>query len=546
MIGVTTVLVAVLTLNLLWEIQQQKAQAFDDLHEQARTMATQIIAMREFMARVQDKINRDSQGHFEFKGLNPAAVGRGVGEIFAEMSDYRFKQTRLQVRNKTNQPDEFEMEVLQKFAADPSMLEYVGRTGEGSAATFRYMVPLKTEKSCLQCHGGPKGEIDIAGYAKEGLREGELAGALSISIPMERFEQRLAETTKRRAMTIVAFAGLSLVLIGFLTHQLVAHPISNLAAVARRIGRGQWQIEEEKMKRLRADREMAELVEAMTTMSRQLQELYQGLELKVEERTAQLTEANERLVKAHGELARLIQNQSEFYTTMTHEFRTPLTAIIGFSQLLLNNTEQESLKEEQREYLFDILESAQRLLQIVNDLLDASRLEAGQLRLNLQPVDLGDVVREVRCSLLPLAKQKGIQVEISLPPELPLARADDLRLVQILMNLVGNAIKFTHQGGAVTVGATVQGDQVEVTVHDNGPGIDPADQQVIFELFRRASHAEQVGGSGLGLALVKRLVELHQGRIWVESQLGHGATFHFTLPVVAGSTPAGNDAPLLR
>lgn len=538
MIGVTAVLVTVLTLNLLWEIREQQVQVFDDLHEQAKTMATQIIAMREFMARSQQRINHDSAGHFEFKGLNPAAVGRGVGELFAEMSHYRFKQTRLHVRNPTNQPDAFEVQALQRFAADPSLKEIMGRTGDGSEATFRYLVPLATERSCLQCHGGPKGMIDVAGYAKEGLKEGDLAGALSIYIPMDRFEQRITANTQRRTMTIIAFAGLSLVLIGFLTHQLVTRPLSILAGLARRIGRGRWRIEERETRPLKVHQEISLLVDAMTTMSDQLQDLYQGLESKVAQRTTELTEANDRLVRAHGALARLNQTQSEFYTTMTHEFRTPLTAIIGFTQLLLQSPER-SLSQEQREYLSDVLESAQRLLQLVNDLLDASRLEAGQLRLNRQPVDLGDVVREVMSSLRSLAKQKGITLSVSLPDDLPLAAADDLRLVQILMNLVGNAIKFTHEGGEVTVRAEARGDHLRVTVQDNGPGIDPLDQKVIFQLFRRASRTERVGGSGLGLALARRLVDLHGGTIWVESESGQGASFHFTLPIhIHGGDPA--------
>ncbi|MFZ5826223.1 MAG: ATP-binding protein [Bacillota bacterium] len=542
MIGVTAVLVAVLSLNLLWEVQEQKVQVFDDLHEQAKTMATQIIAMREFMARSQHRINHDSKGNFEFKGLNPAAVGRGVGEIFADMSNYRFKQTRLQVRNETNQPDEFEIKALQRFAADPALKEIMGRTSNGQEATFRYMVPLIAEKSCLQCHGEPKGAIDIAGYTKEGLKEGELAGALSIYIPMERFEQRIVTNTKRRAMTIVAFAGLSLVLIGVLTHQLVTRPLTILAGLARRIGRGRWRIEERESKPLKVHQEISLLVDAMTTMSNHLQDLYQGLESKVEQRTAELKEANDRLIRAHGALARFNQTQSEFYTTMTHEFRTPLTAIIGFTQLLLQSSDQ-SLSQAQREYLTDVLESAQRLLQLVNDLLDANRLEAGQLRLNQQAVDLGDVVREVISSLRPLAQQKEITLAVDLPADLPLVLADDLRLVQILLNLVGNAIKFTHAGGRVTVRAKAEGDVVHVMVQDNGPGIDPEDQQVIFELFRRASKTERVGGSGLGLALAKRLVELHGGVIWVESETGQGATFHFTLPIHRNQ-PAGCDGPI--
>jgi len=530
MIGVTTVLVAVLTLNLVWEAREQQTQAMEDLHEQAKVMATQIIAQREFMARSQDKINHDSKGNFEFKGLNPAAVSRGVGEVFATMSDYRFKQTRLEVRNKTNQPDEFERQALLRFAADRSLQEITGRTGQGAEATYRYLVPLTIERSCLQCHGGPKGTRDVAGYPKEGLKEGDLGGALSISIPMERVGQRIGANTRRRALTIVAFAGLSLGLIGFLTHQFVARPLNALAAIAKRIGRGELRIREQEAQPLRLHQELSVLVDAMSTMTDQLQDLYTGLESKVQQRTAELREANDRLVQAHGQLARLHQSQTEFYSTMTHELRTPLTAIIGFTQLL-RQTNPDSLNQDQQEYLADILESANRLLQLVNDLLDASRLEAGQLRLHIGPVDLHDLMREVTSSLRPLARQKELTIAVELAEDLPLVPADDLRLVQVILNLVGNAIKFTQPGGRIAVRAERQATELLVSVQDNGPGIDPADQAVIFDLFRRSAQHERVGGSGLGLALVKRLVELHGGRIWVESEPGHGAAFFFTLPL---------------
>lgn len=533
MIGVTTVLVAVMGLNLYADVRQQKAQASEDLREQARMVATQLIAMREFMARNQERINYDTEGHFEFKGLNPAAVGRGVGEIFAEMSDYRYKQTRLQVRNPDNQPDALEIEALRRFEADPSLREYEGRTGVNGDSMYRYLVPLKAEASCLQCHGGPKGEIDIAGYPKEGLREGDLAGALSISIPMARVEARLAEAIQRRTITIITFAALSLALIAFLTRQLVARPLAVLAGVTRRIGRGDWEIRDEEVRELRVHHEMALLLDALRAMSNELRTLYQGLEQKVGERTLQLREANERLIKAHENLAQMSKSQTEFYSAMTHEFRTPLTSIIGFTQLLLSPGGQ-PLTQEQQEYLTDILESARRLLQIVNDLLDASRLQAGQLRLERSPVDLGDAVREVLGALRPLAQQRQIETRQELPANLPLVSADDLRLMQILLNLMGNAIKFTQPGGEVTIQAVVREPMVQVTVHDNGPGISPEDQRVIFDLFRRGSAHERSGGSGLGLALAKQLVELHGGEIWVESEPGHGSSFHFTLPIHRG------------
>jgi len=526
MIGVTAVLVIVLGINLGLDIRHQRAQAEEDLREQARMVATQLIAMREFIARNQDRINRDSQGHFEFKYLNPAAVGRGVGKIFAEMSDYRYKQVRLQVRNAENTPDAFEVEALRRFAANPGLTEIVGYTGTDGDRVFRYLVPLKMEPSCLPCHGPPAGEPDIAGYPKEGLQVGDLAGALSITIPTERFEARLAQATRSRAAGIALVTGLSLALIGFLNHRLVARPLAALAGVTRRIGQGNWEVPEEEVRNLRAHQETSPLVDAIKAMSDELQALYRNLEQKVEERTAQLQQA-------HADLAELHRSQTEFYSAMTHEFRTPLTSIIGFSQLLLSPG-GDPLTPSQREHLEDILESARRLLQLVNDLLDAARLQSGQMSLSIAAVDLGEAVREACAIVRPLARQREIAITCAIPADLPLVAADDLRVLQILLNLLSNAIKFTQVGGQVTLRAEAQAAFVQVSVHDNGPGIPAEDQEVIFQLFRRGSAHERTGGSGLGLALAKLLVELHGGMIWVESEPGRGSTFHFTIPVHGG------------
>ncbi len=526
MIGVTAVLVIVLGLNLGLDIRHQRALAEEDLREQARMVATQLIAMREYIARNQDRINWDSEGHFEFKYLNPAAVGRGVGKIFAEMSDYQYKQTRLEVRSAENQPDPFEVDALRRFASDPGLAEIVGYTEEGGERIFRYMVPLKMEPSCLPCHGPPAGVPDIAGYPREGLVVGELAGALSISIPTERFEARLTQAIRSRATGIALVTGLSLALIGFLNHQLVARPLAALAGVTRRIGQGRWEVPEEEVRDLRAHLETAPLVDAIKAMSDELQALYRNLEQKVEERTRQLKEA-------HADLEELHRSQTEFYSAMTHEFRTPLTSIIGFTQLLLSPG-GEPLTPSQRDHLTDILESAQRLLQLVNDLLDASRLQAGQMRLSIAAVDLSEAAREACAVVRPLAREREIAVACAIPADLPLVAADDLRVLQILLNLLSNAIKFTQVGGQVTLQAEACEGFVQVSVRDNGPGIPVEDQEVIFQLFRRGSAHERTGGSGLGLALAKLLVELHGGRIWVESEPGCGSTFHFTIPVHGG------------
>jgi signal transduction histidine kinase len=216
---------------------------------------------------------------------------------------------------------------------------------------------------------------------------------------------------------------------------------------------------------------------------------------------------------------------------MSHELRTPLNAILGYSELIVDGI-YGPLPERMREVLERVDASGRHLLGLVNDVLDLSKIEAGQLVLVLADYSMKEIVETVMASLDALAIEKGLILAVELAPDLPTGRGDQRRLLQVLLNLVGNAIKFTEEGG-VGVEVAVTGPAFEVSVRDSGPGIAPADQERIFEEFQQAdtSTTRPKGGTGLGLAIARRIVALHGGRLWVESVLGEGATFRFSVPV---------------
>lgn len=232
--------------------------------------------------------------------------------------------------------------------------------------------------------------------------------------------------------------------------------------------------------------------------------------------------------------------KEEFLALVSHELRTPVTAISGFARLLTNK----GITEEQRKEFIDALvDSAQRLLRLVNDLLDLTKLEAGIMKLHIRPVELSTVIDSVVEMLTPLALNKQQKLSVALTEQLPSVMADPDRLAQVLTNLLSNAIKFTPEGGHITVSAKLveqdraQGTHffVQVSVADTGPGIPPEDLQRIFEKYHQvemeAKWTYGIKGTGLGLPLTKALVEAHGGKIWVESELGKGSVFHFTLPI---------------
>jgi signal transduction histidine kinase len=226
------------------------------------------------------------------------------------------------------------------------------------------------------------------------------------------------------------------------------------------------------------------------------------------------------------------QHKSQFLANMSHELRTPLNAILGYTELMADGAYGEP-SEKMLEVLKRLETNGRHLLGLINDVLDLSKIEAGQLVLELSEYTVQEIAQTIRGTLEPLAIDKKLAFKVDVAPELPPGRGDGRRLTQVLINLVGNAIKFTDSG-EVAITAEAKNGSFYVAVRDTGPGISAADQTKLFQEFQQADNAitKKKGGTGLGLAISKRIIEMHGGRIWVESQPGQGSTFAFTLPVI--------------
>jgi signal transduction histidine kinase len=244
---------------------------------------------------------------------------------------------------------------------------------------------------------------------------------------------------------------------------------------------------------------------------------------------------NARLFREIADKSRQLEaasrHKSEFLANMSHELRTPLNAIIGFSEVLAEKMFGD-VNLKQAEYLQDILESGRHLLSLINDILDLSKIEAGHMELEAADFDLPSAIDNALTLVRERATRRGITLGSTIDERLGLIRGDERKVKQVLLNLLSNALKFTPEGGRIDVGGRLDGEVAEVSVADTGVGIAPADQEAVFEEFRQVGAAERKAeGTGLGLALSRKFVELHGGKIWVQSEVGHGSTFTFTLPV---------------
>jgi len=285
---------------------------------------------------------------------------------------------------------------------------------------------------------------------------------------------------------------------------------------------------------------------------RSAEERIRILNQSLERRSSEVATANQELSVRNQEVERANRLKSEFLASMSHELRTPLNTILGFSELLSEESAG-ALNEKQKRFLSHIQHDANHLLELINDVLDLSKIEAGRLELRLEKFPMAVAAAEVLTSIRPLAATKGIALDSDLDTAMVL-QADRVRFKEILYNLLSNAIKFTPAGGRVWIESAVEDGSARVVVGDTGIGIAIEDQQAIFESFRQASVTTKGvrEGTGLGLAITRRLVEHHGGKIWLESELGKGSRFYFTLRLnqepdheSAVAKAGGRPAPLL-
>ena len=415
---------------------------------------------------------------------------------------------------------------LKAFRKDPERrMALLGELDERGERVFRCFRPVRATADCRRCHDG---------VGAPAFQPDQLVGLIDMTVP--RAPGALVWWTRGIFLTGgVLAAVLAFVVFYLITQQIILSPLRKLGALAEKVAEGDLTqrvtlTTGDEFERL--GRRFNEMLDGIQTQQDRLRKANRALDLRLGE----LSEANVALYEAN-------RIKNEFLANVSHELRTPLNSIIGFAELL-----GETDDERRRRYAHNILSSARMLLGIINDLLDLARIEAGKAEVRMEKVALGDLC-ETLCQLVrPIADKNRLHLEVDIAPDLPVVRTDAGKVRQILYNLLSNALKFTPPDGRVTLSARRVGagssplrrESVAVSVADTGPGIAAADHQRIFEKFHRLDNplTGEHGGAGLGLAIARELTGLLGGRLELDSEPGHGATFTVVLPVEPPEPPA--------
>jgi two-component system sensor histidine kinase BarA len=392
---------------------------------------------------------------------------------------------------------------------------------------FTYMKAVRMEKRCLDCHPTffERDVLKIAAYS-----EGEIVGAVNIRFPLEDTELILNVNRAVLLAFAIVTAVLAMLFAYVIVRYVIVKPVAHLKDVSEEIAQGNLAVRSD----IKTGDEFEELSHAFNRMLRSLV----GMQDALKKVNTDLDQRLDDLANANMALFEMNRLKSDFLATISHELRTPLNSILGFGEMLEH---EESIPEKKRRWVANILSSGRVLLGLINDILDLAKLEAGKMEVAIEEFSLRDLVESQAAMVRPMADQKNIQLTTDVDPSLPIVKQDGKKLVQIVNNLLSNAIKFTPEGGTVQV--TVRQDRAHflLSVRDNGIGIAPEDQRLVFEKFRQTGSTltRQHGGTGLGLSIVRELTKLLGGDdVHLESQLGRGSVFSIRMPIQLSEAPA--------
>jgi two-component system, NarL family, sensor histidine kinase BarA len=524
----------------LWVPWQRMDQLTDQLNEKAaqavvRTAVGEHVSLEKRRAQAgwgeQDQWD---QRRSESSTL-PATLPAILPDLPIILDGDGFLQPRLVPLSAIGTPalTHFEATAFSRFLRDPDRaFEQRLYPLGGGRQGYRYAQPLYARQECLQCHAEQASLAPTTNAASQPTTAPAAApqmprmiGLVSADIPSQ-IDQRQLLLNRVFLFSAGLFAGtLAIVSFYLITTRLILQPVRVLQETAEKVSKGDLNIRSD----INTGDEFQQLSETFNVMlvnlkksADQLRAVNKGLDLKL----GQLAESNVSLYESN-------RLKSEFLANVSHELRTPLNSILGFADLLKDQL-QTTADAKSGRYLQNIVSSGNNLLDLINDLLDLAKIEAGRMEVRSEPLSLGDLFEGLTNLLKPLSEPKRLSIVPAIAADVPILRTDPSKLQQILYNLLSNAIKFSPAGGRIDLAAELRSDDsIRITVTDQGPGIEEEKQSLIFEKFRQidGSVTRQHSGSGLGLAISKELASLLGGSIGLRSAPSEGATFWLVLPL---------------
>jgi len=427
------------------------------------------------------------------------------------LKGYNYKLIKPDAKEQDAKPTSDDLSKMLEIQTDAKTNEASRLVTKESA--FYYYGAIRARAACIECHRNPD---RVGKLANANLQQDELMGVVRIRLSTQSIEEGFH--TNRALLISFAIATSLLIIAGsyLIIRYVIVKPVKHLKEVSEAIATGELNIRSE----IQTGDEFEDLSHAFNRMLRNLtniQERNKKLITDLDRKVDELARVNMALFEGN-------RLKSEFLSTMSHELRDPLNSIIGFSEVLLS---ADNLTERQHRYAGNIMSSGQRLMALINDILELAKLEAGKMRLHPEPLNPAAVCEHVAALARPQAEKKNIDIRVVADANAPAARQDVGKIHQILGNLLSNAVKFTPEGGWVTLKAACDGNDLVFTVSDTGVGIAPEELELIFEKFRQAANpmTREQGGTGLGLSIVRELAKLLGGDVTVQSELGRGSTF---------------------
>jgi two-component system, NarL family, sensor histidine kinase BarA len=449
------------------------------------------------------------QRHLEKDVVDAAAAFESVIPKETKFQHHFIHETNVDL-------EPYERELLKEFARPGAEKteESLQRTND---QVLLYYAPIRAGKRCVECHQ-QHADKKLPGIA---AAEDELMGMVRIRMSTKAIEEGVHWNRAILMATALGTVILIMTSSWIIVRYIIVKPVKHLKDVSDAISAGELNVRSE----IQTGDEFEDLSHAFNRMLRTLvsmQDQWRKVNADLDRKVDELAQANMALFESN-------RLKSDFLATMSHELRTPLNSILGFSDVLLSS---DQLTDKQRRWVQNIQTSGQKLLNLINDILDLAKIEAGKMQIRLEEFSLHDVCEGLLNMFRPLAEKKNIDLRSQIDPDIPVLRQDATKFQQILQNLLSNAIKFTPEGGRVSLKAEADARYVIVTVSDTGVGIAPDEQDLVFQKFRQSGNplTREHAGTGLGLSIVREMCKLLGGEIVVQSELGRGSTFTVRLP----------------